>query len=287
MNVLSSQGPAISVIITCFNQGPQVLANLSCLACQTDRRFEVLVVDDASTDPETLRIGDTLESQKKVDRVLRHEKNLGAGLARNTGIRAMTGSVCVLYEPGDGLPPAAIERVREAFRQYPDADFVVGNYVRRDVEKNSARLVDCRALFDPQGWLDPKRLVRDISFYGGSPFKKTAWLKAGGYSEKFSRAASDVEFWVRMVLSGAKGRYVDAVLYQWDRSRFGTNNNWSGRTHRDLIGALDPFFRKYGDPGSRVRARLRWAFRYWRSVAADAKRSAQAVLKKKGPPRPW
>lgn len=99
--------PPVSVVIPCFNQGPWLLECIQSLHAQTYPNIEIIVVDDASTDPDTLSAVERLEHSGEPV-VLRQERNMGPSAARNHGIRASTGRYVLLVDSDNLLLPAAV-----------------------------------------------------------------------------------------------------------------------------------------------------------------------------------
>ena len=84
-----SSGRGISVIIPTYNDARYIEdAVRSVYAQKTALPFEVIVIDDGSTDPESLRAIDDVQNQYPDLIVIRHEHNKGAAVARNSGIEA-------------------------------------------------------------------------------------------------------------------------------------------------------------------------------------------------------
>lgn len=80
--------PKVSVIIPCYNQGAYVDGAVESVLAQTFRDFEIIVVNDGSTDGATNRL--LADYHRPQTRVLRTE-NRGVAMARNHGIGVATG----------------------------------------------------------------------------------------------------------------------------------------------------------------------------------------------------
>ncbi len=213
----------ISVVITCYKEGLLLKQAFASLENQTDRDFDILVVNDASPDAVTNEICRELETDKKA-RVIWHKENGGLSAARNSGYEAMEGDICVSLDADDILPQGAISTIRRGFKLNPKADFVFGNYIRREIEAGTERLIDCNAICSANRFLDARKLANgDWILYGGSPCRKSLWRRLGGYAQEFSYSAQDVDFWKRALISGARGYYVNDIIYEWNRSRKGMN----------------------------------------------------------------
>lgn len=97
--------PTVSFVIPAYNAASTIRATIESVLRQTYRDFEVLVVDDGSTD-ETASI---VRSFGPDVRNL-YQPNQGLAAARNTGIRATTGKVLVLLDADDMWLPDLLER---------------------------------------------------------------------------------------------------------------------------------------------------------------------------------
>ena len=82
--------PTVSVIIPCFNLGAFLAEAIDSTVAQTAPPHEIVVVDDGSTDPETIKV--LAKVDPGVARVVRSE-NRGLSAARNLGIRETSGSL--------------------------------------------------------------------------------------------------------------------------------------------------------------------------------------------------
>lgn len=110
-----------SVIIPNWNGVRFLPTCLNALGTQTFRNFEIIVVDDASTDDSRA----LLEKNYPHVRVLALEKNRGFAHAVNTGIRAARGQVIVLLNNDTEADPRWLEEIANAFARQPDAGMVV------------------------------------------------------------------------------------------------------------------------------------------------------------------
>ncbi len=213
----------ISIVITCYNEGKLLKRAIESVEGQIDKDFELIVVNDASPCEIINRICCQLEKNGKA-RVVWHNENKGLSAARNSGYKAMQGNICIPLDADDVLPQDAVLSVRKAFQNNPKADFVFGNYIRKEPESNYADIVDCSILASSKGFLDPERLIiHDWILYGGSPCRKRLWKRIGGYALEFSYDVQDVDFWKRALISGAKGYYLNKTIYEWRRSGDGMN----------------------------------------------------------------
>ena len=266
----------ISIVITCYREGPLLRRAVRSLDAQTDRDYELLIVNDASPDEETNDICRKLESDGRA-RVIWRKTNGGLSASRNSGFENMKGDIYVALDADDELPRNAIESIRYGFDTAPESDFVFGNYIRREIEQGTEELVDCSGLSSTDGFLDPRTLVKCWLLYGGSPCRKTMWQKVGGYDGEFSYGGQDVDFWKRAFLVGSKGRYVNNTIYCWNRSQAGLNATVPVKTWRRVEVKNIAFSKKFG--GDIVEKKVLLLFYFFESDHLSCRRLAGELLK--------
>lgn len=137
-SVMKESAPAVSVVIPCFNCADFILQTLESVLSQTYKDFEVVVVDDGSTDHTPLVLGTLSDTRIRVIR----KANGGSGSARNAGIRAARGSYIAFLDADDLWFRNKLElQMRELARSkaawiYSDALVLEGD-VSRPIGRNS------------------------------------------------------------------------------------------------------------------------------------------------------
>lgn len=106
----------VSVIIPCYNCAALVTETLDSLANQTFRDFEVVCVNDGSTD-ETLSVLEQWKAQNAVQMQIISKPNGGVSSARNAGIQAAEGKYLLFLDADDLYHPVFIQRLLEAMTQ--------------------------------------------------------------------------------------------------------------------------------------------------------------------------
>jgi len=99
--------PLVSVIIPAYNRAHTIVRALNSVTGQTLQDFEIVVVDDASTDNTAEIVRDYGDERI---RYLRHDTNRFAAAARNTGIEAATGKYVAFLDSDDAWLPEKLER---------------------------------------------------------------------------------------------------------------------------------------------------------------------------------
>ncbi len=219
----------ISTILTCYNEGILINNALNSLLNQSDKDFEIIIVNDCSKDEETNRICKGIGENNSI-KIIWNETNIGLSGSRNIAVEKMKNDVAVFLDADDILTENAIANIKNTFNVAENIDFVFGNYLKK--EKALETTIDCSIIADENGYLSPLALTTNWILLGTSPFKKKLWEKNIGYSLEFSNTCQDVDFWQKAILNGARGKYINKTIYVWNY--FSSNMN-SSLNHRKAI----------------------------------------------------
>ena len=107
--------PAVSIVVPCFNGGHFFDGLMASLARQTFRDFEIVIVDDGSGDPQTLRKLLALDGQATVIR----QMNRGPAAARNAGIRRAKAELVFALDCDDTIEPDFLAETVPLLRASP------------------------------------------------------------------------------------------------------------------------------------------------------------------------
>ena len=108
--------PTVSIIIPTYNREQLLGRAIKSVLAQTYQDFELIIVDDGSTD-NTERLVKSFNSEKT--RYIRHRKNKGPAAARNTGIRSAKGDYIAFQDSDDEWMPEKLEKQMRAFTTAP------------------------------------------------------------------------------------------------------------------------------------------------------------------------
>ena len=114
--------PLVSVIITSYNQARFLSDAIESVLTQTYSQFEIVVVDDGSTD----HASEVVTRYPGVRYI--HQDNQGLSAARNTGLRESNGAYLVFLDADDRLLPIALETGVDCLQAHPECGFVSGHH---------------------------------------------------------------------------------------------------------------------------------------------------------------
>jgi len=192
--------PTVSVIIPTFNRAHLVGRAIHSVLVQTYQDFEIIVVDDGSTD-NTEKVIKSFNDPRI--RYVRHEKNKGGSAARNTGIKTARGKYIAFLDDDDEWLPEKLEKQINKFQTLPSIFGVVYSgfsYVSENGEIISNVIPTLR------GKVYDNLLKENIL---GSPtplIKKNCFKKAGLFDETLP-SCQDWDMWIRL----SKYYYFDFV----------------------------------------------------------------------------
>jgi glycosyltransferase involved in cell wall biosynthesis len=111
----------IDAVITSYNQKEMILQAVHSLLKQFVLPSQIIIVDDGSTDPESLSILKQIESntENKIPVRIQYQDNQGVSAARNTGIHMTSAPFVLVLDGDDTLEPSYIESVMELLQDDP------------------------------------------------------------------------------------------------------------------------------------------------------------------------
>lgn len=118
-----------SVIIPLYNKAPYVCKALESVCAQTYRDYELIVINDGSTDNSAIVADEYLKATDGIDYKIINQPNAGVSAARNNGVAASHGDYVAFLDADDWWEPTYLERMAQLIIDYPDAGLYACNYV--------------------------------------------------------------------------------------------------------------------------------------------------------------
>lgn len=214
-------GPAVSVVVPCYNLGSFLPACVDSVKQQTMPDWEMIIVNDASTD-NSAEVADTLAATDDRIRVIHQPRNHHVSAARNTAIKNSTGKYILPLDADDRLPADALELLRTTLDQDRSIDIAAGKLVLfNEGDYGSGRLGE---------W--PNNADYDLQIQGynrlpySSMYRRKVWERVGGYRERIRNGVEDADFWTRALSFGHRATIIEqpTLLYTMRQNSLGKVN---------------------------------------------------------------
>ena len=199
----------LSVVMAVLNGASAIATTLDSILGQTERDFELIVIDDGSTDATPAILADYVGRDPRLRAI--GQPNAGLTRALIRGCAEARADVIARHDCGDRSHPERFARQLALFAE-------------------GAAVVSCATRFvDPDGDLlylaradgedirrsllsDGASHIHALPHHGSAMFRRDAYLKAGGYRAEF-RVAQDLDLWIRLARDGGTFAIADDVLY--------------------------------------------------------------------------
>lgn len=193
----------ISVVIPLYNKEEQIAYTLQSVFAQTFQNFEIVIVDDGSTD-------NSVEAVEKFDdsRIrLIHQTNTGVSAARNRGIEETRGELIAFLDADDEWMPEYLATQYGLYQKYPECSVYACNYEFRDSEGKVTPTIIRKLSFEGEdGILSNYFEVASCShpplWTSAVVVKKSVIQAIGGFPLGI-KSGEDLLTWARLAVSGA------------------------------------------------------------------------------------
>jgi glycosyltransferase involved in cell wall biosynthesis len=201
--------PPISVIVPCYNHGRYLPAAVASVVAQTNTDWELIIVDDGSTDDSAAVAEQIIASYPGHRMQLLRQSNQGLSASRNNGIRAARGSYILPLDADDQIEPDMLAATLAVLHRRPEVGFVYTD-VQMFGEEN-------RIWSGGSYSLDKLRF--DCPMVPSTLFRKQAWAATTGFrSNLFPQGYEDWDFWLSLAAAGWQGAHIARPLVRYRRS---------------------------------------------------------------------
>jgi len=221
--------PRVTVVIPAFNVAPFIAETLDSVFAQTFRDFEVVLVNDGSTD--TTELEGALAPYRSRLRYLT-QGNLGAAEARNTAIRAARGELLAFLDGDDIWLPEFLQAQCDVLDREA-LDMVYSDALLFGRGPTSGKTY--MTLSPSTGTPTFERLI-DSSCHpitSGTLVKRACVVEAGLFDKTLVRG-QDAEMWMRLAFRGAKIGYQTRVLLKYRMRGGSLSGNAVDRVQREI-----------------------------------------------------
>jgi GT2 family glycosyltransferase len=234
----------VTVIVVNFNGGFLLRRCIAALAAQTVRSFEVVLVDNGSTDGSLEALGELSSNV----RMIRTGRNLGFAAANNVGLRESRSEWVALVNPDAFPAPDWLQRMLDVAGRRPEFDSFASRTVladQPDLLDGAGDVYHVSGLFWRRGHAasGDTHFVDDEEVFcpcaAAALYRRSALERVGGFDEDFFCYAEDVDLGFRLRLSGSRCLYVaGAVVAHVGSAITGRRSDFSVYYgHRNLVWA--------------------------------------------------
>jgi len=174
---------------------------------QTHSDFEVVVIDDGSSDGSVNLVNEYID-----DRItLLRQKNQGVSVARNLGIGKSRSDYVALMDADDQWLPNHLENLLHLVQQYPDANMWVSGY-RKSTQKKGSFCKPNRK-FNLESYLDHTLNNISIAWTSAVLLNVSKFRETDGFMARISHG-EDKAFWLEMCLNGYIAKsFLETAIY--------------------------------------------------------------------------
>ena len=264
----------ISVVIPLYNKAQSFPYTLCSVLNQTYNDFEVVVVDDGSTDGSADCVKQYEDSRIRLIR----QENKGVSSARNTGIREAKGEYVCFLDADDAWAPDYLSTLVALISDYPDKGLYCLGFKERyktDEEEMICQRNTYRGVVE-NPWKTNYRI-----WTGSVSAKRARILKVGLFDERMNYG-EDLDMWWRLILDG--GLVIDTschAFYNQDTENRAMNKTMPLERHipyymdkYDRIRTTNMEFRKYFDEQMVYRI---YPYLFDKQYKKEAKRLARKI----------
>lgn len=207
--------PLFSVLIANYNNGKYLLRAVDSVRCQTYNNWEIIIVDDCSTDNSN-ELYDVLKNDERIH-IYYNDKNMGVGFTKHYAASKANCELVGILDPDDALLPNAIELETNVHLQHPEVSIVCSKSLLCDsnltvLKEGKTPVIRLGSTYYDENW-------RGIMHF--TSFKKSCYEKTDGIGIDL-RANDDLDLYLKLEEVG-KVYCLDEFAYKYVVSGQGTN----------------------------------------------------------------
>lgn len=191
--------PRFSIVVPLYNKAPYVSKALDSIMSQTFKDWELIIVDDGSTDNSAAICEELLHSfiRSSVHSIrLIRQPNSGVAAARNNGVKASKGEYVCFLDADDWWEATHLEELDKLITEYPDAGIYCTNYVYYKPGKTHVALkLECGYMNYPEAYLHGEMPV----WTGAASMPRKVFDEMGGFPVGI-KLGEDFLLWAKTAL---------------------------------------------------------------------------------------
>jgi len=212
-----------TVIIPVYNKGPHLERSINSVFAQTCKDYELIIIDDASTDDSLEIIKRAIKGKTQVKLLNRKEPGPGGYAARNLGIAEAQSDWIAFLDADDEWEPGLLEEYKRLIVKYPDFAFFSTAYRRVSPDGK----ISCDPYTKSQN--HPKEIIFNLLSYskaggkGNNPLstisvtvRRSLLSEIGGFPADRCVRGGDRDTWLRLLMTSnlVWSPYIGAIYYR-------------------------------------------------------------------------
>lgn len=213
--------PTISVVMPCYNNGAYVGQAIESVQNQTYGNWELIIVNDGSTDNSEEVINRYAQADKRIRYI--NQENRGVSTARNNGVKTATGEYICFLDADDWLEEECLKKSEEIFQEHQDLRaFYLKNW-SVDEAGNGHEYVDYYGNYNGVLlWGMANHMV----------IRKVDFMSVGGYDEQMRSGWEDWDFSIRFLYHNCNVIVSDKCLYFY--RQYSSEERVSNQAYRNI-----------------------------------------------------
>lgn len=211
----------ISVVLPVYNGEKYLEKSIQSIMGQTYRNWELLIIDDCSTDSTPAIIKDFCQSDPRIKSV-RHEKNKRLPASLNTGFRLTKGDYVTWTSDDNLYKPNAFQEMAGFLDEHREISFIYSDF---DLIDEMGEVIEQVTAGD---W----KMLGLMDVIGGCFMYRRIIHETIGYYDEATYLAEDLEFELRAMVNGYKFQPLHKNLYQYRSHADSLTNTKSKQIYR-------------------------------------------------------
>lgn len=195
-----AKAPRFSIVIPCYNYGRWLARAVNSVLAQDGDDWDLLVIDDGSSD-DTAQVAQELLARQPGRLRFLTQPNRGVAATRNRGIDETNGDYLIFLDADDELAPGALAAYRKLLARMPAADLLAGAHRAVDVRGRSKLQVVGNPPATPERRLRAYLFGKRIHLTGSAVAFRREALSARRYPERLP-AAEDIPVFAHVLATG-------------------------------------------------------------------------------------
>lgn len=216
--MMTGNSPKVSVIMPSYNKAGYITESINSILSQTWEDFELIIIDDCSTD-NSVEVIKTAKDPRI--RFYRNSENIGIAANRNKGLELAQGEYIALLDADDLSPDYRLKDEVEYLNQHPEIAVVYGG--SQEIGPNGEFKELYVSTFHNPDFIRAKLLIRDVIPNGSCMYRKSFVDNHGIRYEDGYYGMDDYLFWVRCSVKGKITGIPETLLY-WRNFEHNTTN---------------------------------------------------------------